>query len=256
MAGIKFFSENYIDNATLTLSSGGENAQFPLVNVNNASPSVKYRSTGSSVVIVAVLGQTRDIGAVAIAGDPSGTFVVASASVKLSVTDDFSESATINLDIGGAQSIGFATFAPQSRRFIQITLTGAEYVELGALFVGQLVELENQNLSIDSFAYGYKDLSQSSRNRYGQVFVDALPLLKSLSGELQYCTKSEQETLDDLFIWHGTKRPLWIVVDSEGVGMNDGEFKLTCYGYLQEVPVWSAASGQHYSCPITVEQAT
>jgi hypothetical protein len=255
MSGIILLSENYVRGAELELTEGTEHAQFPLSNLLNSSPSVKFRGVGNTVKLVLDLLQTRDIGAVAIAGDPNADFALSAVSAKFSTTLDFSESTPVNLVLSGEHSMGYVVFEQVSRRFVELTLTGAGLVEIGSLFVGQAINLPQQNFAISSFEYGYDDLSESRANRYGQVFVDALPLIKSLTGDLEHCTLEEQELLDSIFTWHGTKRPLWVLVDSEGNGMNGGQFKLTCYGYLAEVPKWRASGGKHFTCSVLVRQA-
>lgn len=255
MSGINFLSDNYYYQGTKSITTGTANAQFPLTNLDNVSPSVKFRSTGNSVVLEIDLLQVRDIDTVAVIGDPTDTFGMTSVSYKTSVTNDFSLSTVNNLTMWSQYNMGYSYINSVSHRFVEITFTGqGSYVEVGHIFIGKRISLTQNNISLESFNYGYEDQSQVRSNRYGQKFIDELPMIKTLSGSIEFCTKDEQETLDNMFIEHGKHQPLWIIIDKDGVGMNDGEAKLTLYGYLDSMPVWSANGGQHYSTSLKVEE--
>lgn len=255
--GITFLSENLADQAVLSLTTGTENAQFPLENIKNHANAVKFRSLENSVVIVFDLQQTRDIDTIALHGDTNATLGLTAASVRTSLTTDFSASTPQNIPLSAPNLIGYLYLAAEvSHRYVELTLTGTgSYVELSTIFIGKRLEIEQNNLSIDSFRYGTRDNSITSNNKYDQLFVDKRNSTKFLAGTLQYCTKSEQELVDNLFIRHQRSLPLWMIIDKDGVGMNDGEYKLTIYGYLQDIPVWSASGGNHYNCNIRVNQA-
>jgi len=255
MSGITFLSENYALTSNLTLDTGTENAQFPLSNLKNEKTVKKFRSVGNAVVIVFDLLQTRDIEAVALAGDATGQFGITSASFKTSVTLDFSGSPVNSIGISTEQNMGYSIIAEVSHRYVELTLTGTgSYVEVGSVYIGPKINLQSNNLSIGSFGYGYDDNSVVSENRYGTKFIDKLPLRKTLVGSIEYATKAEQETLDDMFIFLGKTNPLWVIIDEDGNGMNEGEYKLSIYSYLTEVPSWRASGGQHYSTQLKLEQ--
>jgi hypothetical protein len=255
MSGIIFLSENYV-NSDITLDTGTANAQFPLSNILNESPAVKFRSLENDVVIIFDLQQTRTIDAIAIHGDTNGTLGVNAASVRTSLTTDFSSSAVTNLSLSASNLIGYAFPDSVSHRYVELTLEGSgSYVELSNIFIGSKTELLQQNLSVGSFQYGSKDLSTDSTNKYGQKFIDVRNKLKFIAGSIEYCLKSEQEELDELFNRHGSSLPLWVIVDVDGVGMNDGEYKLSIYGYLDDMPTWKASGGQTWNTSIKITQA-
>jgi hypothetical protein len=256
MAGIKFLSENLFDTATLSLTTGTANAQFPLNNLKNDAPSVKFRSTGNTAVVEIDLLQTRDIDTIAIAGDPTESIGVTAATVRTSVTTDFTGSSVDAIDISSVENIGFVSITEVSHRYVEITFTGnGSYVDLGKIFIGKAISITQNNISISSFAYNRRDKSRIRENRYGQKFIDNLPNVKSLGGSIEHTTLTEQEELDDMFLRHGTNLPLWMLIDETSSGLNEGKFKLTVYGYMNEYPRWSASGGQLYSTSLTVTQA-
>lgn len=256
MAGINFLSRNLVASADISLETGTENAQFPLNNILNDSTSIKFRSLEDNVVILLDLKQTTNIDVVAIHGDTNEDLNLTSASIKTSLTTDFSSSDTVEINLSDLERSGYAFFDDTSARFVELTLVGGgEYAELSNLFIGKRVNLPQQNLSISGFVYGKIDQSSVSTNEYGQVFVDKRNQIKTLSGPLQHCLKSEQDVLDEVFTRHGQSVPLWVIVDPDSSGMVDGRDKLSCYGYLTDVPQWSAGGGQTWNTELTIRQA-
>jgi hypothetical protein len=255
MACLKFLSENFADTAQLTLTTGTVNAQFPLSNLQNDSPSKKFRGVGSTVVIEIDLLQTRDLDTIAFMASPTEELNIISASVKTSVTNDFSLSVAYPMDLSSSENMGIVTIPEVSNRYVELTLTSSVYSELGKLFIGKAFTLEQNGLSIDSFSYKREDQSTITRNRYGQAFIDQLNKVKFLGGSIEFANKEEQEDLDDMFIRHGESLPLWLIIDEDNEAMNDGQFKLSIYGYLTASPVWSASGGRHYNTTIEIRQA-
>jgi hypothetical protein len=256
MSGITFLSENYTDSAEYSITTGTENAQFPLENLRNDSPSVKFRGVGSVAVIVFDLLQTRDIDYIAVAADPLESFLVNTITAKTSVTTDFSSSPVYPIAISMGQTIGYGTFTEVTHRYVELTITGSGgFTELGKVFVGKGLNLPLNSVSIDSFKYQYDDKATIRQNKYGQKFIDKTNQTKVLGGEIQYCTKEEQETLDDMAIRHGESYPLWMILDPNNEAMNEGEFKLMIYGYNEGTISWSASGGQLYSISVQIKQA-
>ena len=256
MAGIAFLSENFVDNSNLSLTTGTANSQFPLDNIKNQATAVKFRSQENSVVIVFDMQQTRAIDTFAIHGDTNNDFGLTTVSIKTSLTTDFTGATTIPIPVSAENIMGYEYFTETSPRYVEVTLTGTgSFAEVSNVYIGKRIELLQQNLSISSFAYGQTDKSSVSENRYGQRFIDKRNKIKYLEGNIEFAIKSEQETLDEMFIRHGKSEPLWMIVDKDSLGMNDGQYKLTVYGYLPDRPEWSASGGQTYNATIRVTQA-
>jgi hypothetical protein len=255
MSGINFLSENLADVATLSITTGSENAQFPLSNLKNNTTTRKFRSVGNTVVIVADLLQTRAIDTFALVGDATGSFGVTSVSIKTSVTLDFSSSTSIPIAISATENIGYEFITPVSRRYVEITLTGTgSFSEISKIFIGERINLPDLSLSIDSFGYGRQDLSKVKENDFGQRFIDKRNKVKLLDGGLEFATLTEQEILDDMFTVHGISEPLWIIIDPNSDAINDGQFKLAMYGYMDKMPKWDANGGKQYSTSIKMSE--
>lgn len=254
--GISFLSDNLLNNGLVSLTTGTENAQFPLENIKNDATAIKFRSQENDVVILVDLQQTRTIDTFAIHGDTGEELGVTSISIKTSLTTDFSTATAIPIPVSAEFLMGYEFIDEVDHRFVEITLSGSgTFCEVSNIFIGKRTTLEQNNISIGSFRYGFTDRSVVSTNTYGQRFVNKRNPLKYVGGNLEFCTKIEQEQLDEIFLRHKRSSPLWMIVDKEGMGMNSGEYKLTVYGYLQVVPQWTASGGQHYTADIRINQA-
>ena len=256
MSGINFISENYYDNASATITTGAENAQFPLTNLDNDSPSGKFRSAGNTFVLELDLGQTRDIDSLVLVGDPTDAFGMTGVTYKTSVTTDFSGSPVNSVTLYPEQNIGISYITEVSHRFVELTFTGqGSFVEIGKIFIGKRINLPQNNFSIASFRYRENDLSVVKRSFYGQKYIDQRNFQRKVSGTIEYCTPTEQETLDDMYLYHGRRKPLVLIVDKDGEAITTGEAKLTVYGYLLKMPTWRANGGQLYTSSVEVEEA-
>jgi len=254
--GISFLSDNLVNDGVVTLTTGTENAQFPLSNVKNDATAVKFRSQENDVVMVIDVQQTRTMDTFAIHGDTNEELGLTSVSIKTSLTTDFSSSVAIPITLSAENLMGYEYIDPVSHRFVEITMSGSgSFVEVSNIFIGERIELLQQNLSISSFQYGFNDQSSVSANKYGQKFIDKRNKIKTLGGAVEFCIKAEQEELDEMFIRHGSSIPLWMIIDKQSDGMNSGEYKLTVYGYFNSMPTWTASGGQTYNTSVDVQQA-
>lgn len=255
MSTIKFLSDNLVNNAVVTLNLGTANAQYPLSNIKNESPSIKFRSNEATVKIQFDMVTTRSVEAVAIAGDPQSTLGFNAANIRYSTTTDFSLSPVIPITLSAEFNMGLELFSQIDARYWELELIGVTEVELGHIFIGPQVSLPQQNYSIGSFSYLHTDNSTIRNNEYGQSFIDVRNIQKKLRGRIEYANKEEMEILDDMFKFHGRNKPLWVVVDSESLSASDGSYRFTTYGYMEQFPQWQAQGGQHYSASMTIKEA-
>lgn len=254
--GISFLSDNNVKDAVISLTAGTVNAQFPISNIKNDATVKMFRSNENNVVLLFDLQQTRTLDTVAIAGDGTNTLGLTSASIKTSLTTDFSGATAIPVPLSGEYNMGYEYFTAVDHRYVELTLAGTgSFVELSTIFLGQRINIEQNNLSIGSFRYGYTDTSEKRGNKYGTQFVDKRNKIKFITGGLEFCTKTEHDVLDEMFLRHGRSEPLWMIVDKDGESMTDGQYRLTIYGYFDKSPRWSAAGGQHYNATVRVDQA-
>jgi hypothetical protein len=255
MSTIKFLSDNLINNSDISLNAGTANAQYPLINLKNESPSIKFRSNEAVIKIQFDMITTRTVDSIALSGDPQSTLGFNAANLRYSATTDFSLSPIIPVTLSSEFNMGLELFNEIDARYWELELIGTTNVEIGHVFIGKQIDLPQQNYSIGSFSYTHNDNSTIRNNEYGQAFVDVRNLQKKLRGRIEYATKEETEILDDMFKFHGRNKPLWVIVDSESGAISDGTFRFSSYGYLEQFPQWQAQGGQHFSCGITIKEA-
>lgn len=255
MSGITFLSDNLIDDSTLSITTGAENAQFPLDNLKNDFTTKKFRSVGNAVVFVADFLQIRSVDYIAVAGDATESLGLTAMSVKFSITTDFSSSTSHTVDLSGQYNLGLKDLGTaESARYCEITLTGTGgYSEIGKLFIGEKVNLPQNSLSISSFKLSRTDNSNISKNKFGQKFIDIRNQTKTIKGTIQYLTKSEVDIVDGLFIEHAKNKPIWLIIDPSSSAMVDGKFKLSNYSYFSNDPSISASGGQTYNVSLSME---
>ena len=255
MSGIIFLSDNLVDDASLSITTGSENAQFPLSNLQNDTTTRKFRSVGDTVVIEIDLLQTGQIDTIAVVGDATITLQITDMVVKTSLTTDFSGSPANNIPLSSEFNIGFLFITEVTHRFVEITLTGnGTFAEISNIFVGARLNLPQNSYSIDSFRYRNNDGSKVKINEFGQKFIDVFPFRKRIVGTIRFANKTEQEQLDDMFLTHGRNSPFWVIVDPNSDAMNDGQFKLAMYGYMPKMPSWNSVGGQLYNASIEMDQ--
>ena len=255
MSGIKFVYDNYIDQSLPSLTAGSANSQFPLSNILNDSTVIKFRSQTNTCTVLIDLQQTRTIDTIAIANDAVDQIGLTSVIAKTSLTTDFTSSVARPITVDPEQGLGFVEFTNESKRYVQLEIVGnGTYCELGKVIVGQSLHLSQQSLSIDSFKYGYIEKSNVQNNDYGQKFINKRNKQKFISGQIKYCNQLEQSALDDMFNFTGRSLPLFMILDPSSEAITDGVNKLSIYGYLDDMPDWSADGGQHYSTSIRLVQ--
>lgn len=257
MSSLIFLSENYVDEANLSLTLGTTNAQFPLANIKNEATVKKFRSVENSIRIVFDLQQTRSIDSIALTGDATQSLGLTSASVKFSLTTDFSSFTAVNIPLNAQYGMGYYLWSStMSYRYAELTLTGnGSFCELSNIFIGERIELLQNSLAIGSFTYSHRNNSSISNNDYGQKFINVRNNVKILSGGIDYCNRAEHEVLDDMLVRHQTHLPIWMIVDKDSEAMADGEYKLSIYGYLTTLPKWNASGGKHFNTDISIQQA-
>ena len=80
-------------------------------------------------------------------------------------------------------------------------------------------------MSLNAISYGWQfqriDRSVVQEGRYGQRYVDRINDQKAISGAFEFLDKDEFETIDSMFQYCGVHTPLWLIVDSDEVIVNN-----------------------------------
>jgi hypothetical protein len=229
MSRFKFFSYNWIeqDFVDLTIDDpANEDSFFPLSNIKHPFSTKVFRSSDgvTTVSFIIDLKTSAPIDTILLKGHAIDGLGVNSVLLEASGTLDFSSPGlSENLTLNHEYNLGYKFFNEQSFRYWKITLQNtSDYCELGNVFLGQATYLVSNNLDYN-WKYMNVDRSKIDENRYGQRFVDKLNSQRMIEGVFNYLNKNEFETLNEIFDLHGKNKPLWAIIDSEGIIINEME---------------------------------
>lgn len=253
-----FLADNRVLDATFSMVTGTENAQFPLTNLTHDFTTKTFRSNETSIEILVDLQATTSIDSFAVVGSSVDGLGVGALSIQGSATADFTGATTITIDLSAEYNFGFKLFDAASFRYWKIIAsnTAGSYVELSNIYLGAKTQLLTNGFSTQSFSYVSSDNASVSMNRYGQRFIDYYNRRNTLSGAIEHATQAEFDEINDVIMQHGTTQPLFFVLDADGATATDGEFLFSGYFYLTEDLAWTFSGPQLYNLTLTLEEAT
>lgn len=256
MSCLTFLSDNLIDNATLSILTGTENAQFPLSNLKSTFTTKEFRSTGNTVEILVDLLTTQSVDSFAVAGHSVDGLGFTDITIYGSATLDFSGSTPIVINTNAEYAFGFNLFTSGAFRYWKIALTGTgSFASLSNIFLGAKTAFTENSLSIKTFNYTNKDNSRVRKNKYNQKFVDKTNRTRLIKGGIKFMNTAEFDLVNGLYNNHGISDPIWMIVDPDGTSATDGEFMFSMYGYFRRVSTITMSGFGIYNANIDMEQA-
>lgn len=224
---IKFYSFNLVDQAATTIAASSEDAFFPTTNLKNHLSTKVYRSVAAitSSTVVFDFKTIEPVNSILIKGNNLDGFGFNSpATIEANPTNEWSSpafSTTITYDANF--NLAIKTLASsESYRFWRLSLTGGQYVELSNIFIGEYIQLTNNNIT---FGWGFRtdDRATSSSNRYGQRYLDRVNSQIHMNASFKTLNVTELETLLAMFDYVGESRPLWVIINEAASIINDEE---------------------------------
>lgn len=215
-------SNNLFNASNVVVSS--ENAQFPLLNLSDPRRTKVYRSTSNSDNLVLDLGIAEAVDTLMIVDNWQDGFSVNTITLEGNNTNSwtspaFSESIPINSEFG----VAVKQFTETSLRFWRIVVTSSlGYCELANIFLGKASKIETNGVGYN-WNYSTDDLSDKSKNRYGQEFIDDYGSVKNLENlPFSVMNKDEQDIILEAWDLCRTTYPLFIYFPLEdGNASND-----------------------------------
>lgn len=254
MSSITFLTDNYVDNAELSIITGVENSQFPLTNLQHDFTTKVFRSTTSNVEILVDLGQTSAVDTFAMVGSSVDGIGLSTVKIYGSPTTDFSGSTEHIVDINIANNFGFKIFTEESHRYWKVTITGATYCELSNIYIGSKTGLPNNGISTKSFSYYNKDNSKISKNKYNHKFIDTYNTIKYLSGQIKLINAEEFDTLQYIYDNHMLRKPLFFLLDPNGdMPETNSEYLYSGYFYIQKEFTYKMVAPGLYNINLQLE---
>lgn len=231
MSNLNIMTNNYIDDATITLLSGTAEAQFPLTNIQKVFTTKTFRSTGTSCTIQIAFDSSQSIDTFMIKGNNLTGLGVSSCTIEFSPTSIFAGTSIETVDLSAEHSLGYKFFTEGSYRYAKIVLTGIGYIELSNLYLGKRTIFANNHIDLTSFTYSAQENYKSSSNNYGQVFIDKYNSVNTMSGSVKYINNEEFESFNYIYAEVEETTPLWVVLDEDNILSSDSTSKFTYSGY-------------------------
>ena len=258
MSKLTFLSDNLVLDSGLSVISGGENSQFPLINIQHPFTTKTFRSTSNTSEILVDLKITQSVDAFAIVGSSIEGLGVTTVTLYGSGTTDFTGATPITVDLSPEHNFGFKLFdAGGSFRFWKVELTNtAGFCELSNIYLGQKTQLLENTLSRDSFRYTQKDNANIRTNTYNQRFIDKKNTVVSLSGEIKFATSDEFDTLNGIYTTHGETEPVWFILDPDDCISTNSKFLFSGYFYITKAFNWRTSGPALFDVQIFLEEAT
>jgi hypothetical protein len=249
----KLMDENLVGQATLTASS--ENLLFPVSNIQDSRRSKVFRSTNNSTNIVIDMRETSAINTIFVVADKRSGFGVSTIAVEFNATNSWGAPAySVAVPFSTIHSLGFVELPSTiNYRFARVVMTSTlGYCELSKIFIGSSLALTR---SIN-FGWTIKDeeLSQKSRNRYNQLFLDVISRQKTINFSMSYVDKVDLALINGLLDRAGETKPVYMILGCDT--MVDDNRRFSGPVFLDDIPTITNPFFNKYSLSMTVREMT
>lgn len=250
----KFLSLNQILTATLTPST--ENAQYPVENIQDPRTTKVFRSTATPANIVIDFGSAKAIDTIAFKASKTGSIgFTGDLTLEMNASDSWgAPSFTTAITPDATFKIGYKTFATQTYRYARLVASGSSYVELSNVFLGAYTQLASNSIDY-GWDHSFDDLTKGTFNRYGQGFFDENIKQMDLSARFKFLDKTELATIQDMFLYHGISKPLWIIVDEDETIVDNKERFINQF-YLKRLPSYNNSGFGLYDTSFNLIEVT
>ena len=253
-----FMSNNYgvASTTDYTITTGTANSQFPIENLRDPHTTKVFRSTGNTVEFTVDIKGLQTLDSFCLTGSSVDGLSLTACNIYLSPTNNFSGVTPKAVNLSSEFNFGYVTFSEESARYMRISLTGnGSYCELSNFYIGAATSFTNNGIDQASFKYEFVDNAKISKNKYNQKFINTYTTVKTLRGAIKTMNSTEFTTLNDLYKTHGVSEPIWVMFDSSGSIVTDGEYIFSGYYYFASQPKFSTRSGLLFDSNMVLEGA-
>jgi hypothetical protein len=241
---------NLIDQSTITASS--VNALFPVSNLLDHRRSKVFRSTSNATTLILDFQETSLIDSIFIIADKREGFGISTMTVEFNGVDNWaSPPYSVAVPFSTTLNIGHVSFAQIGYRFARIVLTGSlGFCELSKIFIGKELGM---SASIN-FGWTIKDeeLSNKSKNRYGQVFTDVISRQKTLGFSFKNINKDDLQLLNAMLDRVGESKPFYIAIGTSEMAYDYRRFSGPVL--LDDIPTVTNSNFNKFMLSMTVKE--
>ncbi len=261
---ITFFYDNLAQkDTTRFISASSENPFLPMTNIADFSTRKVFRTlTGvNSATFVIDLGAPLDVDSFLVCGDSINGLGFTSMQIDASPNNNFTTVGfTSSIDLFHDYNFGIKTFAQKNFRFwrVSVTTTG-NAIEVSKIFIGLRTELNSnyfqpyKNLDL-GWNFSIDDNFDREVNRYGSRFDDLKNTVGKLGGSLRGLTETDTITLADIAKYCGNSRPIWCMLDPNGLYINNSKKMYSGYFYIDKIFDFKNDVAKHFSCSIELSE--
>lgn len=252
---VQFFYYNLVDQDPTVITSGDENAQFPLSNLKDERSTKVYRSNSASDAVVFDFVTIEPVDSILVRGHLfDGIGFLGNLTIEANPTNDWTSPAfSTTLTPNPEYNMGYLSLpSTESYRFWRVSGSGAGYFELADIFIGKSYESE-RNISLN-FDFDENDMSTYRRNRYRQRFTDELPDQKIFNGRINLIKKENTPNFRKFINYVGEKKSFWMIPDESECVMEDFEILTAKYKFQRKPRLKHVIRGI-YNTSFTAEEA-
>ncbi len=228
---MRFMTTNLCTESATVVTASTEDTNFPASNLKNPLRSKRWRSTSDTTQsVVFDFVTTEEVNSVILLWPKEdGIRLTDSAVLKIQANatnvwtaPSVDETLTIDNDYSMA-SHHFTT--DKSYRYWRVTITDPtnpwEYVELGQVWIGKSLDIENAQ---NGFKYSLLDRSITVSTKFGHKYVDEYPQTATLQFDYKNMDYEDIQILENAFRTNGNRKPVVMVLDPEDAIYNKDHF--------------------------------
>ena len=192
-----------------------------------------------------------DIDTVAVVGSNLDGLGYSSLNIKTSLTNDFSSAVAIPVALNSAENFGYEFYTSRLARHVQLEfLNTSSIVEISKVFIGTRITLP-VTYSLQGFVKEVRRNDEITENAIGNRFVNILNARTYYTGLFPLMERDNFLILENIFLTHGSYKPLWVMLDQENNIFTNGEFKMSTYAYINNIFSHDLVGGGYYN--VTLE---
>lgn len=236
---MKFLTTNLCANSSTSITASSTNTAFPVSNLKNPFRSKRWRSTGCSSEWVLFDMRTReDVDSVVILWPKEdGIRLTDGVNLRIQANDTnvwTSPAVNQSLTVDNTYMVASYFFnSIQSYRYWRVSISDSlnpySYVELGVVWIGKSIDIENAQ---NGFKFLLKDTSKVSVTDFGHEYVDEYPQQTVVTFDYRYLSYSAVQTLEEAFRLNGSRDPVLVAFDPDGSVFDKDHFLI--YGKMSD----------------------
>jgi hypothetical protein len=248
----KLFDDNLVNQSIITPST--VNAQFPVSNFKDTRRTKVFRSNTPNDYVIFDLQETSAIDCIMVMAEKRSGFGVQTITVEFNQTSNFTAPPySIEMEISHEFGVAVSEIPTINYRFCRLVLNSSlPYCELSNVFIGKSIDLNR--CPNKGWTYKNEELSQKTRNRYGQLFTDIIFRQRVVGLSFNLLDKNQVDLFNKLIDRSGESSPVWLIILNEDSIIDNRRF--TGPYTLDDIPTIANTNFGRYSLSMSLREVT